>query len=118
MPPPPPTAKSSAYGKILRLVLARGASPTGVSLLRPETIDELFRASVEGEAALEDLEKDGCVEDDPWSPWTRRGTKLNFGVGGAIHVDGLESGRSGGALSWGGGPSTLGCRSEERCRVS
>ncbi|GAA5894688.1 serine hydrolase domain-containing protein [Sporobolomyces salmoneus] len=108
-----------SYLKVLRSLLLGGTCASALNttdsqrrILRPETVDLLFRPRFDSSNKDDPIMKSYLpfVEErsDPWSHRTGKQFEgVNFAYGGLTSGEGFPSGRSRGALAWSGAASTF-----------
>lgn len=93
-----------SYLRILRALLRGGALEDESSrILRPETVDIMFRPHLQNAQQVLDLRKEHYEGLEPFSAKAGEAPQdTSFGLGGALGGTGLASGRGARALHWSG----------------
>lgn len=88
-----------SFLRILRTLLK--GEVDGVRLLSPQALDAMFSPQLSNEAVLQDLATFIGEHCDPFER-TDKVVAKNWGLGGALYQDELESGRAAGSMTWSG----------------
>lgn len=99
-----------SYLRVLQALLRKGELD-GARILKPESVELFFSPHIERDDVLDDLAKFLRYNNDPYSRakesgWVEGESSVdslkNWGLGGALYLEALESGRSSGSMAWSG----------------